>query len=66
VGNRMHDSELAQLDHELTTLRRRLARAFLYGDTAEITRTRAEITELEGCRTPTARSALRSRGEGPE
>jgi len=50
MGNRLHDSERAQLDHELTMRRRRLARAFLYGDTGEITRTRAEIIELEGCR----------------
>jgi hypothetical protein len=47
VGNRLQDAELARLDYELTTLRRRVARAFLSGDTAEITRTRAEITELE-------------------
>jgi hypothetical protein len=50
MGNRLHSTEMAQLDHELTTLRRRLAKAFLYGDTAEIIRTRAEITELEGGR----------------
>jgi hypothetical protein len=52
VGSRLHDAELAQLDHNLTTLRRRLARAFLNGDTVEIARTRAEITELEGRRNP--------------
>jgi hypothetical protein len=50
MGNRLHDTERAQLDHGLTKLRRRLARAFLYGDGAEITRTRAEIIELEGRR----------------
>jgi len=50
VGTRLHDAEQAQLDHDLTTLRRRLARAFLSGDTAEITCNRAEIAELEGRR----------------
>ncbi len=52
MGTRLHDAELAQLDHDLTTLRRRLARAFLNNDAAEIARTRAEITELEGRRDP--------------
>ena len=47
MGNRLHEADLAQLDHNLTTLRRRLARAFLNGDAAEISRTRAEIGELE-------------------
>jgi aspartyl-tRNA(Asn)/glutamyl-tRNA(Gln) amidotransferase subunit A len=50
VGNRLRDAERAQLDYDLATLRRRFSRAFLNGDTAEITRTRAEITELEGRR----------------
>jgi len=50
VGNRLQDVELAQLDYDLTTLRRRLARAFLNGDTADIARTRAGISELEGRR----------------
>jgi len=47
VGNRLYDAELAQLDYDLTMLRRRLARAFLNGDAAEISRAQAEIGELE-------------------
>jgi hypothetical protein len=51
VGTRLQNPELVQLDYELMTLRRRLSRAFLNDDDAEIARTRAEITELEGQRT---------------
>ena len=47
VGNRLREADLAQLDHDLTMLRRRLARAFLNGDAAVIRRTRAEIGALE-------------------
>ena len=50
MGNRLQDAERVRLDYDLMTLRRRLARAFLNGDTAEAARTRAEITELEGRR----------------
>jgi hypothetical protein len=47
VGNRLYDAELAQLDYDLTMLRRHLAGAFLNGKAAEISRTRLEIGELE-------------------
>jgi hypothetical protein len=47
VGSRLHEAELVRIDYELTMLRRRLARAFLNSDAAEISRARAEIGELE-------------------
>ena len=50
MGHRLQDAERVRLDYDLTTLRRRLARAFLNGDTAETVRIRTEIIELEGRR----------------
>jgi hypothetical protein len=47
MGTRRHEAELVRIDHDLTTLRRRLARAFLNGDAAEISCVREEIGELE-------------------
>jgi hypothetical protein len=47
VGTRLHEAELVRLDHNLTMLRRRLARTFLSSDAAEIRRAQDEIGELQ-------------------